>query len=336
MLPLARLDAWLSEHVPGYRGPLEARAFAEGQSNPTYLLTTPGRRYVLRRQPVGVLLKSAHAVDREARVQAALRDTPVPVAEILQLCTDPAVVGTMFYVMEHVEGRVFWDPALPELSPAERGTVYDEMNRVLAAIHGVDVAAVGLSDFGRPEGWFARQLRRWTEQYRASQTEEIPEMDALIDWLAGQEPPPDGPPALVHGDYRIDNLLFAPDRLEIVAVLDWELSTLGHPLADLAFQAMQREMGRDWHLPGLAGLDAEALGIPSERAYVEAYCARRGIGWPEGWDYARAFAFFRFAAICQGVKKRALDGTAASPDAPRVGRMARPLAELGWASVRDR
>jgi aminoglycoside phosphotransferase (APT) family kinase protein len=336
MLDLAALHAHLAAHLGGYAGPLTARAFDEGQSNPTFLLETPGRSYVLRKKPPGALLKSAHAVDREYRVQKALAETEVPVARMLHLCEDDSVLGTVFYVMERVPGRVFWDPALPELSPPERGRVYDEMNRVLAAIHDVDVAAVGLGDFGRPGDYFARQLKRWREQYRATETDPIPDMDALILWLEEHLPPDDGACSLVHGDYRIDNMLFDPETLRVRAVLDWELSTLGHPLADLAYQIMQRAMGRDWKLRGLAGLDLDTLGIPSEDAYVEAYRRRRGLGALPNWGYAKAFAFFRFAAICQGVGKRALDGNAAGADAARIGAMARPLAALGLAAARGK
>jgi aminoglycoside phosphotransferase (APT) family kinase protein len=336
MLDLAALHAHLAAHLQGYAGPLTARAFDEGQSNPTFLLETPGRSYVLRKKPPGALLKSAHAVDREYRVQKALADTEVPVARMLHLCEDEAVLGTVFYVMEHVPGRVFWDPALPELSPPERGRVYDEMNRVLAAIHDVDVGAVGLGDFGRPGDYFARQLKRWREQYRATETDPIPDMDALILWLEEHLPPDDGACSLVHGDYRIDNMLFDPETLRVRAVLDWELSTLGHPLADLAYQVMQRAMGRDWKLRGLAGLDLDTLGIPSEDAYVAAYRRRRRLGDLPNWGYAKAFAFFRFAAICQGVGKRALDGNAAGADAARIGAMARPLAALGLAAARGK
>jgi aminoglycoside phosphotransferase (APT) family kinase protein len=328
------LAAYLAAHLPGFRGPATLRPFARGQSNPTYLLRTPDARLVLRRKPQGTLLKSAHAVDREYRVQAALAGTGVPVARMRHLCRDPAVLGGDFYVMDYVDGTVFWDPALPGLTPTQRARVYDEMARVLAAIHDIDLAATGLSDFGRAGGYHARQLTRWTAQYRSGGPP-IPEMDRLIGWLHDHLPADDGQVALTHGDYRIDNLLFDPDRLRIRAVFDWELSTLGHPLADLAYQVMQRAMGRDWHIPGLAGLDTAALGIPSEAQYVAAYCRHRGLGEPADWGYARAFAFFRFAAICHGVGQRARDGTAASADAPRVGAMAAPLARLGWALVRE-
>jgi len=333
MLDLTALNQYLAENVPDYSGPLSVKPFAEGQSNPTFLLTTPKAKYVLRKKPPGELLKSAHAVDREYRVQRALWETDVPVAKVLHLCEDESVIGTIFYVMEFAEGRIFWDPALPELSPEDRSKVYDEMNRVLAAIHNVDLGAVGLGDFGRPGDYFARQLKRWSAQYRDSETEAIPQMNALIDWLQDNLPEDDGQVSLVHGDYRIDNLMFAKDSFRVIAVFDWELSTLGHPLADLAYQIMQRSMGRDWHLRGLAGLDVDALGIPSEDDYVEAYCRRRGITGQNDWHYAKIFAIFRFAAICQGVKKRALDGNAASPDALKVGAMAKPLAELGTALI---
>lgn len=329
MLETKALEAYLASHIEGFRGPVEASAFSEGQSNPTFLLTTPERKYVLRKKPPGTLLKSAHAVDREFRVQRALWDTDVPVAQVLHLCENEEVLGTIFYVMEFSDGRIFWDPALPNMTPPDRALVYDEMNRVLAAIHSIDLDATGLTNFGRPNAYFERQLLRWREQYGAAETEDIPAMAVLANWLEANLPEDDGQCTLVHGDYRIDNLMFDPDRLAIIAVFDWELSTLGHPLADLAYQVMQRSMGRDWHLRGIAGLDINALGIPSEDEYVTAYCRRRNITQLDDWTFAKAFAFFRFAAICQGVKKRALDGIAASPDASRVGAMARPLADLG-------
>jgi aminoglycoside phosphotransferase (APT) family kinase protein len=332
-----KIAAYLTEKIPGFTGPLKTTAFAEGQSNPTFRLTTPNARYVLRKKPPGNLLRSAHAVDREFRVQRALWDTEVPVAKVLHLCEDESVLGTIFYVMEYAEGQIFWDPALPELSSRDRSRVYDEMNRVLAAIHNVDLDAAGLSDFGRPGDYFGRQIHRWRAQYQDSETDPIPEMNAMIEWLQEQRPEDDGQISLVHGDYRIDNLMFDRNSLRIIAVFDWELSTLGHPLADLAYQIMQRSMGRDWHLRGLSGLDVDTLGIPTEEKYVAAYCERRGIGKGIGkgidllndWKFAKIFAFFRFAAICQGVKKRALDGNAASPDGLKVGAMVKPLAKLG-------
>lgn len=329
-LNLEVLEPYLAKHVEGFQGPVTARKFSDGQSNPTYLLETPGKRYVLRRKPPGELLKSAHAVDREYKVLSALADTDVPVPRVYHLCEDESVIGSMFYVMAFLEGRVFWDPALPDMDRDERRQVYHEMNRVLAAIHSVDLEARGLQDYGRPGNYFERQLGRWTKQYRASETETIPAMDALMDWLPEQMPPDDGRVSLIHGDYRIDNLMFAPDRLEVVAVFDWELSTLGHPIADLAYQVMQRYMGRDWQIQGLAGLDIEALGIPGEDEYVAEYCRRMGIKGIDNWPFYLAFSFFRFAAICQGVRHRALQGNASSTDAEAVGAMARPLAELGW------
>lgn len=325
-----RLTTYLAAQVPGFSGPVTARKFSDGQSNPTFLLATPNERYVLRRKPPGQLLKSAHAVDREFRVLSALADSDVPVPWVFHLCEDDSVIGSAFYVMEYLDGRVFWDPALPDMTPQERGAVYDQMNRVLAAIHSVDLQAAGLEDYGRPGNYFERQVSRWSQQYEASQTEKLPAMDALMKWLPENLPPDDGRVSLIHGDYRIDNLMFARDRLEVIAVFDWELSTLGHPLADLAYQVMQRYMGRDWQIKGLAGLDCEALGIPSEQQYIEAYCRRMGIDAIEHWPFYLAFSFFRFAAICQGVKHRALQGNASSKDAAGVGAMAAPLSELGW------
>ncbi len=317
-------------HVAGFEGPLSARKFEVGQSNPTYRLESPSGSYVLRRKPDGVLLKSAHAVDREFRVQAALAGSAVPVPEMLALCEDESVVGAMFYVMGHVDGRSFVDPTMHGVAPALRGAIVDEMGRVLAAIHGVDVEAAGLGDFGPPGNYYERQLARWVKQYRASETGEIAAMERLVDWLGANMPPDDGQRTLVHGDYRIDNMLFAPDGAACLAVLDWELSTLGHPYADLAGVLMQ------WQLPpgpegrGLAGVDRAALGLPSDAAFVEAYCARRGIDGIAGFGFYVAFAFFRMAAILQGVKKRALDGNASNPEkARRLGAFVPRFAELG-------
>lgn len=329
-LDLDTLAQYLSQHVDNFHGPLTAKKFSDGQSNPTFLLTTPQQQYVLRRKPPGELLKSAHAVDREYKVIAALGNTDVPVPQVYHLCDDDAVIGSMFYVMEYKAGRVFWDPALPDLSVAERGQVYGEMNRVLAAIHSVDLVASGLEDYGRPGNYFERQVTRWSSQYQASATGIIPAMDELIAWLPANMPEDDGAVSLIHGDYRIDNLMFAPDSLEVIAVFDWELSTLGHPIADLAYQVMQRYMGRDWQIKGLAGLDTDALGIPSEEDYVAQYCQRMGLTGIDNWSFYLAFSFFRFAAICQGVKHRAQQGNASSKDAEGVGAMAEPLAVLGW------
>ncbi len=316
---IARLDTnavatWLSAHMPGFRGPLRAEKFATGQSNPTYLLQAASGTYVLRRKPPGVLLKSAHAVDREFRVQQALAGTGVPVAPMQVLCRDERVLGAMFYVMDAVPGRSFEDPALPGMAPETRRAMMDEMARVLAAIHSVDLAATGLADFGPSGNYFDRQIDRWTRQYRATATEDLPEMEALIDWLSAHVPPEDGRCTLVHGDYRLDNLLFAPAGPRCAAVLDWELSTLGHPFADLASVIMQ------WRRPpgaegrGLAGIDRAALGLPPDGAFVDLYCRHMGLGEIGGFGFYLAFAFFRMAAILQGVKRRALEGNASNPE----------------------
>ena len=328
-LDLFTLEKYLSGKLPEFAGPIQATKFANGQSNPTFLLSTPNQQYVLRRKPAGELLKSAHAVDREYRVLNSLNNTDVPVAEVYLYCEDDSILGSPFYIMEYMQGRVFWDPALPELSNEERAQVYSEMNRVLAAIHNVDLNTTELSDYGRPGNYYERQISRWSQQYQASVTEHIPEMDALMAWLPENTPVDDGVSTLIHGDYRLDNLMFAPDRLEVIAVFDWELSTLGHPLADLAYQIMQRFMGRDWHIQGLAGLDPLALGIPLEQNYINTYCQHRNIKSIEDWPFYLAFSFFRFSAICQGVQARAQQGNASSNDAERVGAMTRPLAALG-------
>ena len=304
----------MTARVPGFRGPITVEKFATGQSNPTFKLTTASGAYVLRRKPLGQLLKSAHAVDREFRVQRALAGTDVPVARMHALCEEDAVIGSMFYVMDHVPGRTFVDPRLPGLSPDDRGAVYNDMNRVLAAIHSVDLSATGLSDYGPQGNYYQRQIDRWTKQYRATETDPIPDMDALIDWLQRNLPTDDGRVTLVHGDYRIDNLMFAPDRPDCVAVLDWELSTLGHPFADLAAVIMQ------WGLPtgdagrGLAGVDRATMGIPEDQAFIDAYCQRMGLSGIDRFGFYLAFTYFRMASILQGVKRRALDGNASNPE----------------------
>jgi len=326
---VAHLTRYLEAHLPGFHGPIEVEKFPQGQSNPTFRLTTPAGPLVLRRKPPGKLLKSAHAVEREYRVLAALERTQVPVPHVRHLCTDDTVIGSGFYVMDYVDGRVFFDPALPELTPTERTAAYEEAMRILAAIHTVDVAAAGLSDYGRPGNYYERQVSRWTQQYAASTTGPIAAMDTLIEWLPAHIPADDGRVALIHGDYRLDNVMFARDRLDAVAVLDWELSTLGHPLADVAYFSMQRRMARNLFIPGLAGLDLEALGIPSEQALLEHYCRDTGLERIDDWPFYLACSFFRLAAICQGVKKRALDGNASSQHALEVGAMVEPLAALG-------
>jgi aminoglycoside phosphotransferase (APT) family kinase protein len=335
-LDTAAVERYLKDHLPGFAGPLEAEKFAFGQSNPTFRLTTPAKTYVLRRKPPGVLLKSAHAIDREFRVQKALSGTDVPVADMLLLCEDDNVIGTMFYVMEHLDGRHFDDPSLPGQTNEDRAAIFDEMNRVLAALHSVDLDAVGLADFGAPGAYVARQIDRWTKQYRASETETIADMDALISWLNENAGIDDGQRTLVHGDYRIDNMIFESDRPRVAAVLDWELSTLGHPVADLAYQIMQWRMPVGAEGRGLAGLDRRALGIPSEEEYIARYCERRGLSGIPDFNFFVAFCFFRMGAILQGVKKRALDGNASNPERGlKMGEFVPFYAAGGLKAVKD-
>ncbi len=324
------LAPYLEAHIAGFGALRSIKKFNAGQSNPTYLLTADSGRYVLRAKPPGQLLKSAHQVDREYRVIKALAQTPVPVPRVLHLSPEDSPIGRMFYVMDFVEGRVFWDPTLPEgAGNDERSAVYDAMNKTLAALHDVDIDAVGLTDFGKPGSYFERQLSRWSSQYRASETEAVAHMDQLIAWLEQNPIDDDGQVSLVHGDYRLDNMMFAPDRPEVVAVLDWELSTLGHPYADLAYQCMQWRLPHSSGFRGLGGIDRAALGIPTEEVYVERYCERRGIAGISDWTYYLAFSFFRLAAICQGVYKRALDGNASNPEKARTyGDAVRLLAGL--------
>jgi aminoglycoside phosphotransferase (APT) family kinase protein len=328
-----RLEAYLRAFIPGLEGPLTLEQFRGGQSNPTYLIEAGKTRYVLRRKPPGKLLPSAHAVDREYRVITALHGSDVPVPKTWCLCGDESVIGTAFYVMEHIEGRVFWDPSLPGMTRAERGAIFTEMNRVIAALHRVDYRAAGLEDYGKPGGYLARQIARWTKQYRASETESIEAMERLIEWLPEHIPAGDET-AIVHGDYRLDNLVFHPHAPRILAVLDWELSTLGHPLADFAYHCMS------WRIPGgtfrgMLGLDLAALGIPSEAEHVAAYCRRLGRGPidPAEWEFYMAYNMFRAAGIAQGIMGRVRDGTAASAHAFEAGRSARDMAERGWQVV---
>ncbi|WP_346839434.1 phosphotransferase [Microbulbifer sp. SAOS-129_SWC] len=322
------LGGYLQQQVAGFRGPITIEKFPDGQSNPTFLVRAQSGRYVLRRKPAGQLLKSAHAVDREFRVMSALAGTDVPVARTYHLCEDDSIIGSMFYLMEYVEGRMLWNPALPDLQPPQRRAIYAEMNRVLAALHSVDIEAVGLTDYGKPGNYFARQVGRWSRQYRASETETIAAMEHLLQWLPANMPAEDGRVSLVHGDFRLDNMLFHPLEPRVLALLDWELSTLGHPFADLAYQCMQLRMDHDGIMPGLGGLERSDLGIPSEKDYVAAYCAQMGIDEIPHWNFYLVFSFFRFAAILQGVKQRALAGNASSDKALQMGNLARPLAEM--------
>jgi len=337
-LDTAALSAWLRAHVEDFEGPLSVEQFAGGQSNPTFKLVTPKRTYVMRAKPgpKSKLLPSAHAIEREYRVMDALAKSEVPVAKMLALCEDEAVIGRAFYVMQYVEGRVMWDPSLPGMSRDERAAIYDEMNRVIAALHNVRPEAVGLEGYGKPGNYFARQIDRWSRQYQASETEPIEAMHRLIEWLP-QHLPAEGNEgddgtvraAIVHGDYRLDNLIFHPTEPRVLAVLDWELSTLGHPLADFAYHCMA------WHVEpaqfrGIAGYDWAALGIPDEQHYVARYCERTGLAMPGDWNFYLAYNMFRIAAILQGIMKRVVDGTAASAQAADAGRSARPMAELAW------
>lgn len=312
MMDINKVTRYLEANIKGFYGPVMAEKTASGQSNPTYILTTASGKYVLRSKPPGKLLKSAHAVDREYRVLKALHKQGLPVPKPYLLCEDENIMGTMFYMMAFSEGKNYGDPRLLGLTPAARTQVYDEMNKGLAAVHSVDLSAADLLDYGKPGNYFERQLGRWQGQYRASATEEIPAMDQLIDWLGQNMPPDDGKATLVHGDWRIDNLLFDPKTNALAAILDWELSTLGHPLADLGAQLMQWAMPVGPEGRGLAGVNRAALGIPSDQAYVAAYAKRMGIQIPDMCFYV-AFSFFRMAAILQGVKKRALDGNASNP-----------------------
>ena len=344
---VAALERYLADSLPGFAGPLAVEQFKGGQSNPTYKLITPERQYVMRSKPgpASKLLASAHAVDREFTVMRALADTPVPVPRMHVLCEDESVIGRAFYVMEFVEGRVLWNQALPAFDPPGRAAIYDEMNRVIAALHSVDPASVGLAGYGKPGNYFERQIGRWTKQYQASITEPIEAMDRLIEWLPAHIPASardDSQVAIVHGDYRLDNLVFHPDEARIVAVLDWELSTLGHPLADFSYHCMS------WHIPpgsfrGIGGLDHAALGIPDEKSYVRRYCERTGRtakgqdadAVMADWNFYLAYNLFRIAGILQGIAKRVEAGTASSAQARQSAAGARPLAEMGWRFARQ-
>jgi aminoglycoside phosphotransferase (APT) family kinase protein len=333
---VARLEAYLAIKLPGFAAPLTVRQFKGGQSNPTYQLETPTRRYVLRRKPPGKLLPSAHAVDREFRVISALHAQNFPVAEPLLYCADEQVVGTAFYVMGYVEGRVFWEPSLPTSSPKERAAIYDAMNTTLAKLHSFEPAAVGLADYGRPENYVGRQVERWSKQYRASETEKIEEMERLMAWLP-EHIPPAAPARIVHGDYRLDNTIIAADAPNILAVLDWELSTLGDPLADFTYHLMQ------WYLPvdrgsgvgSLIDCDLSALGIPSVDEYVASYFARTGLDPRPYLPIYLAYNLFRLAAILQGIAGRVRDGTATSEHAATRAQMVRPLAARAWSFARE-
>ncbi len=332
------LTRWLSQHLPGFVGPLSVESFKGGQSNPTYKLTTPSQSYVMRSKPgpVAKLLPSAHAIEREYAVMSGLAGSDVPVPKMLCLCEDESVIGRAFYIMAFMNGRIFWDQSLPDMTPDARGAIYNEMNRVMAALHTVDFTARGLAGYGKPGNYFERQIGRWSKQYMASITQPIVEMDQLMVWLPEHIPAMARDPtmvSIVHGDYRLDNLMFHPTEPRVIAVLDWELSTLGHPLADFSYHCM------GWHIApgafrGIGGLDLASLGIPLEADYIRQYCERTRIASPEqlaqDWNFYLAYNLFRMAAILQGIGKRVEAGTAASAQAVSAAAGARPLAQLAW------
>jgi aminoglycoside phosphotransferase (APT) family kinase protein len=327
---VGRLAAHLERHLPDFRGPVEVQQFQGGQSNPTYLIATPAAKYVMRSKPgpAAKLLPSAHAIEREFHVMRALAAQGIPVPWTLLLVEDESVIGRAFYLMQHVEGRIFWEQSLPDLDRVERAAIYDEMNRVIARLHSVDIERAGLADYGKAGNYFERQIGRWSKQYRASETDRIEAMDNLIEWLPKHIPAGDET-TVVHGDYRMDNLIFHPTEPRIVAILDWELSTLGHPLADFSYHCMS------WHIPpgafrGIAGIDHAELGIPDEQEYIRRYVDRTGRPAIANWNFYLAYNLFRIAAILQGVYKRATEGLASSDNAKQAGENARALAELGW------
>ena len=332
-IDIARLGSWLAAHVEGFAGPVEAEKFPGGQSNPTYRLATAGGSYVLRRKPFGAVLPSAHAVDREYRLIAALHPTGFPVARPYALCEDDGVIGSAFYVMEMVEGRTFWDGSLPDIAAADRRTLYEAMIDRLADLHAIDPEAVGLRDYGPPGNYFERQVRRWTKQYRAAQTDDLPEVEKLIAWLPATLPRQDRV-SIIHGDYRIDNIIYAPDAPRIGAVLDWELSTLGDPLADFAYVAMNWAMPSGEHNASIGGLDLPALGIPTLAEITQRYCARTGRDGIPDLDWYFAFNLFRLLGIVQGIKKRALDGNASSAKAAEMAKRVPTLSAAAWNFAR--
>lgn len=327
----AALADWMADNVDGFEGPLTLSKFEGGQSNPTFRIEAPSGSYVLRRKPLGVVLPSAHAVDREFRVLSAMQKTGVAVPRVHALCMDDSVIGSIFYVMACVPGRVFWDPRLPDLTRAERSSIFASMNETIAKIHSLDPVEIGLGDFGRSEDYLKRQISRWTRQYDASRTGPNPAMDRLVAWLPDHVPA-EHPARVVHGDYRLDNLLIHPTEPRVVAVLDWELSTIGNPIADFAYHMLSWRFTPEL-FRGLAGADLETLGIPDEGAYLGSYLASTGLEPPRDWEFYMILSMFRMASIMQGIARRAQDGSAADANAEEIGAKALPIAELAWSLV---
>lgn len=329
-IDIEKLTAYLETQVEGFKGPMTLEKFSGGQSNPTFKVKSASGIYVLRRQPPGTLLKSAHAVDREYKVLNALKGSEVPVAKVYHLCQDTSVIGSMFYLMEFCDGQVYWSASLAEIDSNERrASMYDAMNKALVALHSVDIKAVGLSDYGKAGNYFERQLARWTAQYKVTELQKIPAMNELSQWLISHQPEDDGRVCLVHGDFRLDNMMFHAQKPELLAVLDWELSTLGHPFADLAYQCMGLRMPQGMgSIDGLKGVDRTSLGIPTEEEYVAQYCQRMGLEKIDNWVFCLAFSFYRLAAIAQGVAKRASQGNASNSNADKIGGFVEPLAQM--------
>ncbi|VXC69130.1 Aminoglycoside phosphotransferase (APT) family kinase protein [Oceanicaulis sp. 350] len=325
----AALERWMQAHVEGFAGPLTIEQFKGGQSNPTYKLETPKARFVLRRKPPGKLLPSAHAVDREYRVMKALGEQGFPAPHMFGLCEDDSVIGTAFYIMDFVEGRIFWDPYLPDLKPEDRAAIYDASNATLAHLHSIDHEAAGLGDYGKPGNYFERSIGRWSKQYKAAETQTIAAMDKLIEWLPEHAPAQERT-SVVHGDYRIDNMIFHPTEPKVIAVLDWELSTLGDPLADFTYQLMQWRTPKDMR-NGFLGQDLKAMGIPTEDEYVKAYCERTGRDGIPKLDFYFAYNIFRLTSIVQGVYARSLQGNASNEKAKEMGALVQPMAEYAWS-----
>ena len=332
-LDIEKLSDYLTQQLDEFTGIKKSKKFNTGQSNPTYLLETAEKKYVLRKKPPGELLPSAHAVDREYRIIKALEETKVPVPRTVFLCNDESIIGTIFYVMEFVDGRIFWDPTLPEIDENKRMKVYEETVRIMAELHKIDVEKAGLLDFGKPGNYFERQVGRWIKQYRAAETESYPEIETLIAWLEKTMPDDDGLISIVHGDYRLYNMIFDHEEESMLALLDWELSTIGHPYADLAYQCMNWYIPQIGITPGLAGINLQKLGIPSEDDYVSNYCSKMGINSIPNWSFYLAFGFFRLAGIAQGVYKRSIQGNASADNAKELGAAVPILGKIALSIV---